>query len=48
MTGSTKITVDDRTNSLIVIADEKTMKLIKELVEKLDVVVKDDPTNPKK
>lgn len=48
LSGGTKITVDDRTNSLIVIADEKTMKLIKELVEKLDVAVKDDPTNPKK
>jgi RNA polymerase sigma factor (sigma-70 family) len=48
LSGRTKLTVDDRTNSLIVIADDATLKMIKELVEKLDVPVKDEPKRPSK
>ncbi len=46
LTGKTRITVDQRTNTLIVIADESTQKMIKELIARLDVEVKDDPTKP--
>lgn len=42
-TGRMSIAVDDRTNSIIVITDDATLKTIKELVEKLDVQVKDEP-----
>jgi RNA polymerase sigma factor (sigma-70 family) len=41
-TGRLSIAVDDRTNSIIVISDDATLKTIKELVEKLDVAVKDE------
>ena len=33
-----KIASDARTNSLIVIADDETLKMVKELIEKLDVL----------
>jgi RNA polymerase sigma factor (sigma-70 family) len=41
--GRLSIAVDERTNSIIVIADDATFKTIKELVEKLDVAIKDEP-----
>lgn len=40
--GRLSIAVDDRTNSIIVITDDANLKTIKELVEKLDVAVKDE------